>query len=364
MDTRSLHDPVEALYDSRVRGAVVVGTADGNRVHLHGGCWVSPCSTRPPRIMVAFPKEFEGAQIVERGGGFTVNLQAREDVAWMEAFFRGEQAIRDDRKGLFLRSETGCPVLAESVAYFDCRLRQTIDLGDFTLAIGDVVAAEVLHPEYSNLSVNEIVARQDPRGSADVLLPFEGFNYDLSRLLPAPAGPVSADRFEEVYARRAWGLFFISTASASRGHFHIGCWMMQVSHEPPRMAIAFRKTWEGSAWVQSGAPVAMTLLAQDQVPFVQAFAGGAQSAARLARDIEPLGDGLYTLKRGVAQFLCHPESTHDVGECTLIIARVADCGWIRNDAENLAAGEFAQRVQGPWRDPVEGFALGSAGANA
>lgn len=364
MDTHSLADPVEPLYDARIRGAVMVGTADGMRAHLHGGCWIAPCAGSPPRLMAAFPKEFEGARIVERGRAFTVSLQAREDAAWMDAFFKGDHAIRDDRRELFLRSGTGCPVPARSVAYFDCRLREAVDLGDFLLAIGDVSAAEVLHPEYRNLTVNEIIARRDPRGSAQARLPFDGFDYDLSRLAPAPGGPLTPQSFEEVYAHRAWGLLFVSTARAGRGHFHIGCWMMQVSHQPPRMAIAFRKTWEGTAWAESGAPFAMTLLAQDQAPLVEAFAAGAQSAQALGGDLEPLGEGLYTLRRGVAWFRCQAESARDVGDFTLIVAPVLDCAWIRRDAANLADGDIAGRFPGPWRDPVRGFALAPANPGA
>lgn len=357
MDTHSFGDAVEPLYDARIRGAAVIGTAAGQRVHLHGGCWVSPCASDPPRLMVAFPKEFEGAQIVQRSGAFTVALQAAEDAAWLEAFFQGDQAIRDERRHLFLRSATGCPVPAMSVAYFDCRLAQSIDLGDFLLAIGDVVGADVLHPEARNLTVNEIVAERDPRGSAEALLPFEGFDYDLSRLEPARAGgPVSAERFEEVYAQRAWGLFFVSTAAAGRGHFHIGCWMMQTSHNPPRMAIAFKKSWGGHDWVTSGAPFAMTLIAEDQADFVRTFAAGAQSAGELSEDLQPLDDGLYTLRRGVAWFRCHPESVHDVGDFTLVIAPVDAAEWIRQDAGNLTDQELGKIVD-TWREPMDGFAL-------
>lgn len=356
MDTQSRFDPVEPLYDARIRGAALIGTAAGRRVHLHAGCWVAPCASEPPRLMVAFPKEFEGAEIVARGGAFTVSLTSTQEAEWLDAFFQGDQAIGDDRRHLFLRSSTGCPVPGSSVAYFDCRLRQSVDLGDFLLAIWDVVSAEVLNPGYRNLTVNELVARRDPRGSQEARLPFEGFDCDLTRLAPAPGGPVSAERFAEIYARRAWGLFFVSTAQGGRGHFHMGCWMMQVSHDPPRMAIAMKKGWEGTDWVASGAPFAMTLIADDQGDLVRAFTGGARSADALAKELEPLGDGLFALSSGIAWFRCQPESVHDVGDARLCIGRVDRSGWIRPDRVNLT-DQGASGLVDSWREIGQGFPL-------
>jgi len=37
VDTKSRLDPVEAVYDARVRGACQISTRAGDRMHLHGG---------------------------------------------------------------------------------------------------------------------------------------------------------------------------------------------------------------------------------------------------------------------------------------------------------------------------------------
>lgn len=93
MDTQSWRDPVEPLYDARMRGAAVIATAAGDRVHLHGGCWVSPCASAPPRLMVAFPKEFEGAEIVQEA----TNMKDQEAV---KAIKRPWPAAGFDLKGI------------------------------------------------------------------------------------------------------------------------------------------------------------------------------------------------------------------------------------------------------------------------
>ena len=335
MDSYSLLDPVEPLYDARIRGAFLLTTVDGSRVHMSGGCWGAPCSAQPPRMMVAIPKEFEGAEIAQRSGKFCINLTSRQERDWHDRFFSGEHTI--DPK-LFLRSPSGCPVPAHAVAYFDCQLEKAIDLGDFLLAIGRVTAAEALHPDWHNLSVNEIIATADPRGQQEAHLPYEGFDFDVSVLDPAPAtseNPPHPARFEEIYGLRQWGLFFTSTAHHGRGHFHIGCWSMQVSHKPPRMAICFSKSWEGSRWVQEGAAFAMTLLTKDQIDFVSRFASGKQSPADYPPDTWLRKNDLYILRQGLACFICKPEQIVDLDDFLLVIAPVQEYEWLNKQAVNL-----------------------------
>lgn len=359
LDTHSVADPIEPLYDARIRGAALVATAAGLRAHLHAGCWVSPCAGSPARLMVAFPKEFEGAEIVTRGQAFAVSLVAREQADWLAAFLGGNHRIDAGNEALFLRTDSGIPVLAGGVAYFSCRLTRTVDLGDFLLAIGDVVAAEALHPGSPNLTVNEIVAQEDPRGSLEPRLPFHGFDYDPARLPPAPthAGPVSAQRFEQVYAHREWGIFFVSTALSGRGHFHVGCWMMQVSHAPPRMAVAFKNSWEGATLVRAGAPFVMTLLAVDQAPLLRQFAASRQDPAQLAGELQAEGDGLFSLRHGVCKFRCRPESLEELGDDVVAIGPVDAAEWIRPRAPNMTDRVAWAAAGAHWVDPVEGFAL-------
>lgn len=357
MDTGSRLDAVEELYDARIRGAAVIGTAAGERVHLHGGCWIAPAGDDPPRLMVAFPKEFEGADIVKASGVFAVGLSAAERPAALGVLFDGKPPISDASRHLFLRTPNGAVVPASSVAYFDLRLATCLDLGDFLLAVGDVTGAAVLNPAYRNLTVNEIIAQADPRGEKEAYLPFKGFDFDLSRLAAAPGEPVKGNRFEEAYGRREWGLFFVSIARGGRAHHHIGCWMMQTSHAPPRMAVVFRKAWESAAWVQDGVPFALTLVATDQKEVVRAMASSPDDPSQLRGELRRLDGGLVTLKRGIAFFVCRPETTVDLGDAVLVVATVEEFSWLRQDATNLTTAGAGAMTGATWRESEVGFPL-------
>lgn len=334
MDTASLTDPVEELYDARIRGATVIGTAAGSRVHLHGGCWVAPAGSDPPRLMVAFPKEFEGADIVRASGVFAVGLTAAESPGALDALFAGKPPISDATRDLFLRTPNGAVVPSSSVAYFDLKLHLALDLGDFLLAVGDVTGGSLLNPGFRNLTVNEIIAGADPRGEKEALLPFRGFDYDLSRLGTAPGGPLDAEGFMELYARREWGVFFVGVARDGRTHHHLGSWVMQTSHAPPRMAAVFRRSCEAAVWVEEGAPFALTLASADRTDTVRAPGIPGELPGR-ADELQDLGSGLVAPRSGIASFVCRPESVHDLGDGLLAVATVEDYAWIRKDAPNL-----------------------------
>ena len=120
MDTRSHEDPVEPLYDARIRGVCLISTRAGSRMHLHGGCWLTAAAHRPPRLLVAFPKEFEGAELVRRGGAFALSLLAEDQAPLAQAVLGGATSPTALPGVSFRRLAAGCPVLEGAVAHFLC----------------------------------------------------------------------------------------------------------------------------------------------------------------------------------------------------------------------------------------------------
>jgi flavin reductase (DIM6/NTAB) family NADH-FMN oxidoreductase RutF len=53
---------------------------------------------------------------------------------------------------------TGAPVLAQSVAYVECEVRQPVDIGNHTLFLGEVVNAAFLKDE-----ATEVLRMEDTR---------------------------------------------------------------------------------------------------------------------------------------------------------------------------------------------------------
>ncbi|WP_078596638.1 flavin reductase family protein [Evansella clarkii] len=175
MDTKSEFDPVEEVYNQRLRGAFFISTTDGKRTHFHNGCWVTQCSHEPPQMLVCFPKEMEGAEIVSRSRKFALSMTAEDQEPLMDRFFAGDQDIDSMGEDEFIFKETGCPILKNSQAYFDCEVSQIIDNQDFLLVIGDVLSAEILDRSKRSLTVNHLMEREGGVPS-DAVVPLRGFD--------------------------------------------------------------------------------------------------------------------------------------------------------------------------------------------
>ncbi|UOF89519.1 flavin reductase family protein [Fodinisporobacter ferrooxydans] len=177
MDSKQQFDLYSPIYDLRSRGVFFVSTKDGKRAHFHFGCWSTQCSHEPPRMLTCFPKEFEGADIVKSSGVFALSMAAADQEELQDHFFSGDQTIDALGKDQFMYAETGCPILKDAVAYFDCKAVNMIDNGDFLIVIGDILKGEALHPEKKTLNV-EYLQRGRTRNfmKGPLVLPIKGFD--------------------------------------------------------------------------------------------------------------------------------------------------------------------------------------------
>ena len=165
------------VYKERIRGSLFIATSDGKRGHFHFGCWSTQCSHEPPRMLTCFPKELEGYDIVKKGGVWTVNIVPENHKHFHEQFhFEGKQDVQSLGEEQFVFRKTGCPILKDAVGFFECELVSFIDNGDFGIAIGDIVNAEMLNPDKKNVTVNEVVARGFLDNREKIQLPFKGFD--------------------------------------------------------------------------------------------------------------------------------------------------------------------------------------------
>jgi flavin reductase (DIM6/NTAB) family NADH-FMN oxidoreductase RutF len=343
---------VEQVYDARIRGACLNAVWDGSRAHLHGGCWLTACGYAPPRALVAFPREFEGATLVERArrtgrGGFTVSLLARDQQAVNDALFAGRHTLEALGRDRFLRGATGTPLLRAAVGYLDCRPVAGVDLGDFLVALGDVVACAALRPEAPNLTVNELLRRPGGGAGGSPRLPFDGFAADTADLAPAPGTdtPVDGPRLAAVYGLRAWGVCLVTVHACGRDHAHVTAWAVQCSHRPPRMLVMLPRGGPADVLCDEGGAFGLTLLARDQAGLVPALAAAGGDPRRVpALALRRGPTGCLLLRDGVGWFDCRLDPRlrfgHD-GDHVGAIGEVVDFGWGRRDADQLRVQDLA-----------------------
>jgi flavin reductase (DIM6/NTAB) family NADH-FMN oxidoreductase RutF len=107
--------------------------------------WVQQCSFNPPQVSVAVRRDREVASWLEAGATFTLNILDDSQTDMVAHFGKGFAAGEPAFEGLdVLRPEGVPPVLADALAYLECRVVERFPAGDHDLFIGRVVVGRVL----------------------------------------------------------------------------------------------------------------------------------------------------------------------------------------------------------------------------
>lgn len=110
--------------------------------------WVSQASFTPPGIMLTIPGEFDAYGLAQQNTAFVLNL-LQEGRSVRRHF--DHQPLPQDGDNPFSRLEhysaqNGCLILAEALAYLECRVQSWSNIGDHVLIYATVQAGQVLQP--------------------------------------------------------------------------------------------------------------------------------------------------------------------------------------------------------------------------
>ncbi len=101
----------------------------------------SSVSADPPKVLVCLGNETDSKPRVSQAGCFAVHILGRDQAALGVRFAKLQDVQADPFEGLGYRVErTGSPVLAECLAWLDCRVEHTLEVGDHTVFVGAVEA--------------------------------------------------------------------------------------------------------------------------------------------------------------------------------------------------------------------------------
>jgi flavin reductase (DIM6/NTAB) family NADH-FMN oxidoreductase RutF len=121
---------------------VVTVACDDDTMHGMTVNSFSSVSLDPMLVMVCLDQTSRGRGLIERAGAFVVNVlsAAQQDISrWFANRHRPSGSAMFD--GVPVEpGVTGCPMLIEATASFDCRLRQSHRAGDHLIVLGEVVA--------------------------------------------------------------------------------------------------------------------------------------------------------------------------------------------------------------------------------
>ena len=125
------------VLTSRSQGGQNVGAATVN--------WVTQTSFAPPLVAVGVKADSGSHQHIKDTGVFAINIISKDQIDLAFNFFKSHGRDGNSIGGETFEAgpETGCPLLANAPAWWECKVVGEVALGDHTLFVGEVLEAGV-----------------------------------------------------------------------------------------------------------------------------------------------------------------------------------------------------------------------------
>lgn len=126
-------------------GLYAISCADGGEVNIFTANWLTQVSFEPPLLALSVENDSKSLPMILRSRIFTVNVlrSGQRELAGK----LGKSAIYhpDKLAGIaFELGANGCPILNEALAWVACEVQHTIEAGDSTLLLAEVVDTRLL----------------------------------------------------------------------------------------------------------------------------------------------------------------------------------------------------------------------------
>lgn len=122
----------------------LVGSRAGEERNAMTASWITQLSMEPVLVGIGVDNTAVTHRLISEGGSFTVNLWSADDTRVFVKFSKPAELSDGALNGRkVVEATTGAPVFTEAVAWLDCEVRHSLDLGTHTLFVGEVVDAAI-----------------------------------------------------------------------------------------------------------------------------------------------------------------------------------------------------------------------------
>jgi len=128
-------------------GLYIVSAADGKKLNGYVSNTVFQVTSEPPRFAIACSKDNFTVDMISRGKAFAISALSNDVRADIISTF-GYKSGKDTEKFKgynYKIGKTGCPILLDDqLAWFECKVVQTMDVGSHILFVGEVIDGDLL----------------------------------------------------------------------------------------------------------------------------------------------------------------------------------------------------------------------------
>lgn len=126
-------------------GLYICGVKDGEEVNGFTASWVMQASFEPPLIVNCVKNDSISHEMIKKSGVFAISFleDGQKDLA--AQFFKQKRRVGNKFEEIefYEGAETGCPIINDSLGYVECRVVGTVEKGDHTVYVGEVISAGI-----------------------------------------------------------------------------------------------------------------------------------------------------------------------------------------------------------------------------
>ncbi len=121
---------------------VLTGESADQQVAASTVNWVTQASFEPPLVAVGVKADSGAHSIIKESKNFALNILGKGQDAMAFSFFKPVEREGNTIAGQpFSSGQSGAPLLDNAHAFVECKLVETVEIGDHSLFVGEVVNA-------------------------------------------------------------------------------------------------------------------------------------------------------------------------------------------------------------------------------
>ncbi len=126
-------------------GLYICGVRDGEEMNGFTVSWLMQSSFKPPLIVNCVKQGTGSHDIIQKTQVFAISFleDGQKDLA--ANFFKPKSRVGNKFEDVefYEGTETGCPIIKDSLGYIECKVVGTVDQGDHTVYVAEVISSGV-----------------------------------------------------------------------------------------------------------------------------------------------------------------------------------------------------------------------------
>lgn len=126
-------------------GLYICGVKEGEEMNGFTVSWVMQSSFEPPLVVNCIKKDSGSHEMLKNTGVFTLSVLESGQKALAAKFFKPQRRVGNKFEDVefYEGAETGCPIIADSLGYIECKVVAAVEQGDHTVFVAQVIGAGV-----------------------------------------------------------------------------------------------------------------------------------------------------------------------------------------------------------------------------